>query len=196
VGLATSPSTTANQPIGGIAISATGLVTANGLGAMPGTVIYGYSLFAPDVSGTGGQVLTNPSTFPLNTNSTTGGIDLIGNTGAVFQAIVPFIEIPTLIIPDGVVVREIAHECGIRNSEKTGRDRPIEGLRIVCRGAHCQPCDAVDLARVGDGKGGTRRKSDVACTRNGLRRTWRGRYSGLQCRNVGRIDDLGINARR
>ena len=99
-GLATSPSASVNQPIGGIAISATGLVTANGLGATPGTVIYGYSLFPPDVTVPEGRCLPIPS--PSHSIQPNGGIDLIGYTGVVFQAIVPVIEIPTLIIPDGV----------------------------------------------------------------------------------------------
>ncbi|HOX39720.1 MAG TPA: PEP-CTERM sorting domain-containing protein [Candidatus Brocadiia bacterium] len=66
-----------NQPIGGNIIETTTLVSA-------GTTIYGYSLFAPDVTGTGLDLVdwTNATYFPTNTPETNDGIDLV-MTGAV-----------------------------------------------------------------------------------------------------------------
>ncbi len=86
-GPATNPSAkVSNQAVGGVTVAVAGAVADDGLGIAVGTTIFGYSLFADDVTGTGSQVLTDPATFPLNTSSNTGdgGIDLIAYTGVAF----------------------------------------------------------------------------------------------------------------
>lgn len=101
--LATSPSAlVTNQTIGGVTIAVSESGTSSSLGVAPGTVIYGYSLFGGDITGTGGQNLLDPSTFPLNSSSTTGagGIDLVAYTGVVFEAEFLKVEIPSLVLPD------------------------------------------------------------------------------------------------
>ncbi len=87
---ATNPSArVSNQPVGGVTIAVVAPVASNGLGIAVGTKIFGYSLFAGDVTGTGRQILTDPSTFPLNSSSETGdgGIDLIAYTGVAFNEV-------------------------------------------------------------------------------------------------------------
>lgn len=88
--LATSPSTTVTgQTLGGVVVSVTGSTANSGLGISAGSTIYGYSLFGGDVTGTNGQVLTDITTFPQNTSSSTGagGIDPVAYTGVAFQAV-------------------------------------------------------------------------------------------------------------
>ena len=55
------------------------LVQFNSLGVTPGDTIFGFSLFGNDVTGTGGQDLLDPTTFPLSTGGggTAGGLDLV-----------------------------------------------------------------------------------------------------------------------
>jgi hypothetical protein len=79
------PSAYLMQNIGGIAFRTSEL-------AAPGTTIYGYSLFAPDVTGTGDQLLdwTNPTYFPTNTrwenaNPLGGGLDPLGISSLLFS---------------------------------------------------------------------------------------------------------------
>ncbi len=87
---ATNPSTVVkNQTVGGVTVAVIGSVADNGLGVARGTKIFGYSLFAGDVTGTGSQVLTNPATFPRASSSGTGdgGIDLIAYTGVAFNEV-------------------------------------------------------------------------------------------------------------
>ncbi len=87
---ATHPSAkVTSQAVGGVTVAVVGTVADNGLGIAAGTTIYGYSLFAGDVTGTGTQNLTDPTTFPLNSSSNTGagGIDLIAYTGVVFNEV-------------------------------------------------------------------------------------------------------------
>jgi len=62
------------------------------LGVAAGTTVYGYSLFAPDVTDGGNTAnlvdWTNSTFFHTNTNSiTTGGIDPIAVSGVLFSAI-------------------------------------------------------------------------------------------------------------
>ncbi|MEM6317605.1 MAG: hypothetical protein AAF960_08030 [Bacteroidota bacterium] len=64
-----------SQPLSSIFFSFTDL------GIATGVEIHGYSLFANDVS-ISPQTLTDVSTFPTNTNSTDGGLDLIASGGA------------------------------------------------------------------------------------------------------------------
>lgn len=87
--LATSPSAVVNnQAIGGVTVAVVGAPANNALGIAEGATIYGYSLFGGDVTGTGGQDLTDPSTFPLTSSGATGagGIDLIAYTGVLYEA--------------------------------------------------------------------------------------------------------------
>lgn len=91
-GPAVSPSASVpDQAIGGITVAVVGNPSNNALGITEGATIYGYSLFGGDVTGTGGQNLVDPSTFPLDTSSATGdgGIDLIAYTGVLFQDVTP-----------------------------------------------------------------------------------------------------------
>jgi hypothetical protein len=79
------PSDTTLQTIGGVAINTTDLEPA-------GTTIYGYSLFAPDVTGTGAQLVdwTNTTFFPTNSNSSatgTAGLDPEAGAGVLFTCI-------------------------------------------------------------------------------------------------------------
>ncbi|NUN63462.1 hypothetical protein HCU40_01585 [Pseudanabaena biceps] len=56
------------------------------LGVTAGGTIYGFSLFAPDTTGSGTQLadVTNTTFFPANTSDGNGGIDLLaGNVGVV-----------------------------------------------------------------------------------------------------------------
>jgi len=80
----TSPTTLLVQPVGGVLISTDDLAGA-------GTTIYGYSLFAYDVTGTGNQLLdwTNKNYFPPNTNHVTNGLDLLSITGLIELHAVP-----------------------------------------------------------------------------------------------------------
>ncbi len=94
---ATLPSTVvSNQAMGGVTVAVVGTTAANTLGISAGTTIFGYSLFAGDITGTGGQLLTDPTTFPRNSASSTGagGIDLIAYTGVAFNEITPVIPAP------------------------------------------------------------------------------------------------------
>jgi hypothetical protein len=74
------PSDQVVQPIGGVVIPISSLVPA-------GEEIYGYSLFATDVTGSGTQLVNwnNTAFFPSNTTETHGGLDLLG-TAAVLYA--------------------------------------------------------------------------------------------------------------
>lgn len=77
-----------NQNIGGVVISLTDLVPGN-------TPIYGYSLFATDVSSNAN--LVNFQDFPTNTQQSAGGIDLLSsNLGVVRSEPVPFQFSPSL----------------------------------------------------------------------------------------------------
>jgi hypothetical protein len=74
------------QTIGAVAIPITDL------GVQAGATVYGYSLFAPDVTdgGNPNNLLnwSNSTFFPTNTNSiTTGGIDPIAVSGVLYAAI-------------------------------------------------------------------------------------------------------------
>lgn len=60
-------------------------ITMGDLGITAGQTFYGYSLFANDVTGTAGQVLIDPSTFPLSTNDFSGGLDWSSGTTNVFS---------------------------------------------------------------------------------------------------------------
>jgi len=75
----TSPSAFIVQPVGGI------LISTDELAGGTGVTIYGYSLFAYDVTGTGNQLLdwTNESYFPKNTKHGNGGLDLLSITGLI-----------------------------------------------------------------------------------------------------------------
>ncbi len=90
---ADDPSTTVTgQVLGGITVSVT-QTGSSGLGIASGTEIYGYSLFGDDVpaDSTSAQLvdLTDTTTFPQNTSSSTGagGIDLLAYTGVAFTAV-------------------------------------------------------------------------------------------------------------
>ncbi|CAN5507170.1 hypothetical protein BH10PLA1_BH10PLA1_22080 [soil metagenome] len=80
----TSPAALLVQPVGGVLIPTDDLVGA-------GVTIYGYSLFAYDVTGTGNQLLdwTNKNYFPPNTNHVTNGLDLLSITGLIQLNAVP-----------------------------------------------------------------------------------------------------------
>jgi hypothetical protein len=74
------PSDEVTQPIGGVMIPTSSLAPA-------GEEIFGYSLFATDVTGTGSELVNWKDTafFPSNTSETIGGMDLLG-TAAVLYA--------------------------------------------------------------------------------------------------------------
>ncbi len=74
----TSPAAIIPQPVGGVLIQTSDLVG-------DGVTIYGYSLFAYDVTGTGDQLLdwTNKNYFPTNTPHSEGGLDLLSITGLI-----------------------------------------------------------------------------------------------------------------
>jgi hypothetical protein len=79
------PSDQTLQTIGGVAINTTDLEPQ-------GTTIYGYSLFAPDVTGTGSQLLdwTNSTFYPTNSNSSANGnagLDPEAGAGVLFTCI-------------------------------------------------------------------------------------------------------------
>jgi hypothetical protein len=79
------PSDSTLQTIGGVAVPTTDLAPA-------GTTIYGYALFAPDVTGTGAQLLdwTNTNFYPTNSNSSatgTAGLDPEAGAGVLFTCI-------------------------------------------------------------------------------------------------------------
>jgi hypothetical protein len=79
------PSDSTAQPIGGVLVPTSNLVTA-------GTTIYGYSLFGADVTGSGTELTeyTNTAFFPLETaTSSTGGLDPVGTTAVLFTTAVP-----------------------------------------------------------------------------------------------------------
>ncbi len=80
----TSPSAIIPQPIGGVLIPTDDL-------AGPGVTIFGYSLFAYDVTGTGNELLdwTNKNYFPTNTQHQFGGLDLVSITGLIQLNAVP-----------------------------------------------------------------------------------------------------------
>jgi hypothetical protein len=80
----TSPAAIIPQPVGGILIPTDDL-------AGPGVTIYGYSLFAYDVTGTGNELLdwTNQNYFPTNTPHSQGGLDLVSITGLMQLNAVP-----------------------------------------------------------------------------------------------------------
>lgn len=77
------PSTTVDQPVGGIVILTTDLAAA-------GSTIYGYSLLAPDTNGSGNDLLDwmNPNFFPSNTEAFTnsGGLDPIGDMSVLYNS--------------------------------------------------------------------------------------------------------------
>ncbi len=97
-GGAISPSalTTNNQSVGGISVSVTSAAAALGLGINTGSTIYGYSLFASDVSNVSANVVdwNNAANFP--TNTTSGGIDLVAFTGQVFHSV----PVTTPVVPE------------------------------------------------------------------------------------------------
>jgi hypothetical protein len=72
------PSDALVQPIGGVVIHSTDLATA-------GTTIFGYSLFADDVTSSG-AALAQISNFPTNTTETDGGLDLVGTEAVLFTS--------------------------------------------------------------------------------------------------------------
>jgi hypothetical protein len=65
------------------------LFTGAALGLTNGDKIYGYSLFAGDVTGSGSQLIgfTNSTYFPTNTADINGGIDLASVNGLALQDI-------------------------------------------------------------------------------------------------------------
>jgi hypothetical protein len=74
------PSDVVNQTLGGVIVPTTTLVPA-------GTTVYGYSLFAPTVTGSGTELTqwTNATYFPLaNETSTGGGLDPAATVGVLF----------------------------------------------------------------------------------------------------------------
>jgi hypothetical protein len=76
------PSDVTNQPIGGVIVPTSLLVPA-------GTTIYGYSLFAPTVTGSGTELTewTDTTYFPpADSTSTGGGIDPAATVGVLFTA--------------------------------------------------------------------------------------------------------------
>ncbi len=77
------PSDMVKQAIGGIVIPTSDLVS------LPGQTIYGYSLFATDVTGSGTQLVdwTNTSHFPKITTEANGGLDAIGTAAVLFTAV-------------------------------------------------------------------------------------------------------------
>jgi len=80
----TSPAAIIPQPIGGVLIPTDDL-------AGEGVTIYGYSLFAYDVTGTGNQLLdwTNKNYFPTDTKHKYGGLDMVSITGLIQLNAVP-----------------------------------------------------------------------------------------------------------
>jgi hypothetical protein len=77
------PADKTTQTIGGISIPTTDL-------AAPGTTIYGYSLFAPDQTGSGAQLVnwTNSTFFPTNSREgTIAGLDPQAASGTLYAAI-------------------------------------------------------------------------------------------------------------
>jgi hypothetical protein len=78
------PSDEVSQPIGGVVIPTTTLASA-------GETIYGYSLFAPDVNGSGTQLVNwnDTSVFPINTPESVGGIDPAGVTAVLYTSAIP-----------------------------------------------------------------------------------------------------------
>jgi len=76
------PSDQTDQAIGGAVIPTTDL-------ASPGQTIYGYSLFAADVTASG-AALANIANLPTNTTETNGGLDLVGTEALLYtQTSVP-----------------------------------------------------------------------------------------------------------
>ncbi len=80
----TSPSAIIPQPIGGVLIPTDDL-------AGEGVTIFGYSLFAYDVTGTGNQLLdwTNKTYFPTDTKHSNGGLDMLSITGLIQLNAIP-----------------------------------------------------------------------------------------------------------
>ncbi len=72
------PSDQTDQAIGGVVIPTTFLATA-------GTKIFGYSLFATDVTNSG-TALANIANFPTSTTETNGGLDLIGTEAVLYTS--------------------------------------------------------------------------------------------------------------
>jgi MYXO-CTERM domain-containing protein len=72
------PSDAAVQPIGGVVIHSTDLATA-------GTTIFGYSLFADNVTASG-AALAQISNLPTDTTETNGGLDLVGTEAVLFTS--------------------------------------------------------------------------------------------------------------
>lgn len=74
--------TVTNQPLGGNIVTTTELVSA-------GTQIFGYSLFATDVTGSGLDLVdfTNIAFFPTNTQESAGGLDIVGLGATAFSAV-------------------------------------------------------------------------------------------------------------
>jgi hypothetical protein len=77
----TSPSAIVPQPVGGVLIPLTDLVGE-------GVTIYGYSLFAYDVTGNGNDLL-DWNSFNKKTHHQKGGLDLLGFTGLVSLNAIP-----------------------------------------------------------------------------------------------------------
>jgi len=75
-------STVPNQPLGGNIVTTTELVSA-------GTQIFGYSLFATDVTGNGLDLVDylNATFFPTNTPESAGGLDIVGLGATAFSAV-------------------------------------------------------------------------------------------------------------
>jgi len=89
------------QSIGAVMIRATDL-------APLGSTIFGYSLFGPDTTGVGTQLVDflNPSFFPRNTNGINGhalggGLDLIGASSVLYTNVSdpPGVPEPTVLAP-------------------------------------------------------------------------------------------------
>jgi hypothetical protein len=125
------PSTRANQNIRGVFISLLNL------GIAINQRIYGYSLFAQDVNPAMGHVLTNPATFPTNTNFA-GVLDLVNVTGLfkTSSAVLP-VKISSLtasLQSKGVVIKwETAMEQNIQNFsvEKSTNSTDWEQVQTV-----------------------------------------------------------------
>ncbi len=81
------PSDKVVQPIGGVVIPTDVL-------ASPGQTIFGYSLFATDVTGTGTNLVNwkNSTFFPTTTTEASAGLDLVGTAAVLYtsaQAAIP-----------------------------------------------------------------------------------------------------------
>lgn len=96
-------------------------VTFQDLGITAGETFFGYSLFANDVTGTGGQILLNPSTFPLATNDFSGGLDWLAGTTNVFSP---------QGTPTAVTLSQTAAQAGLSNWQWV-----LWGAFLLCAGS-------------------------------------------------------------